>query len=169
MSIAYIGLGSNIGDRVSYIQQATILLKDTEDINLIESSSLYETEPFGTEDQEWYVNAAVKIETVLGPELLLKECQRIEEQLGRLRDSNLPKWQPRTIDLDILFYDDVVYSTTDLQIPHSCVHLRAFALVPMLEIAYNHFHPVIGQTISDIHNSLPEPEVVYLYGTRPTF
>lgn len=166
MAIAYICAGSNIEDRVGYIQQANCLLKDTANVNLIETTSLYETEPSGNKNQAWFVNAVLKAETTLEPYELLKECQRIEFQLGRSRHPEEKRWGPRTIDLDILFYDDRVISTDVLQIPHPAVHLRAFVLVPMLEIASDLIHPTIGKSISNIYDALAYPEEVYLYGTR---
>jgi 2-amino-4-hydroxy-6-hydroxymethyldihydropteridine diphosphokinase len=99
---------------------------------------------------------------------LLNECQRIESQLGRKRHPDVPRHSSRTIDLDILFYDNLIIANDKLQIPHKRVHLRAFALVPMLELAPNFVHPVIGKNIMDLHNDLPDPEEVYLYGTRFT-
>jgi len=166
MSIAYIGLGSNIGDRVGYVQQAHMLLSDTENIKVLNSSSLYETEPVGYTDQEWFINAILELETTLEPMDLLKECQRIENQLGRNRTNDMPKWGPRTIDLDILFYDNLIIAKDELQIPHQQVHRRAFALVPLLELAPDLIHPVLGKNIMDLHSDLPAPEEVYLYGTR---
>lgn len=166
MSVAYIGLGSNIGDRIGYIQQAHKLLSDTEGITVIDCSSLYETEPYGYKDQEWFVNATLKIETTLEAHVLLKNCHRIEKQLGRVRHPEMPQWGPRTIDLDILLYDETVIATDNLQIPHPRLHLRAYALVPLLELDPDLIHPIIGKSILDLHSSLPEPEEVYLYGTR---
>lgn len=166
MSIAYIGLGSNVGDRIGYVQQAHKLLDDTEGVKVLNTSSLYETEPVGFEDQEWFINACVKIETILSPEELLSQCQRIESQLGRVRYPKCPEWGPRAIDLDILIYDDKIVATSALQIPHPRLDQRAFALVPLLELAPDLIHPIFGKTILEIHNELPNPEEVYLYGTR---
>jgi len=168
-SIVYICAGSNLGDRIGFIQQASCLLKDTEGIELLDTSSFYETEPFGYKNQEWFVNAILKIKTALEPYDLLKACRRVESQLGRERYPEQPKWGPRKIDLDILFYDDKVVSTDVLQIPHAGVHLRAFALVPMLELAPDLVHPTIGKSMLEIHSELPDPEEVYLYGTRPIY
>jgi len=166
MSIAYIGVGSNIGDRVGYVQQAHMLLADTEEIKVLNSSSLYETEPLGLKNQEWFINAVLEIETTLEPAALLKECHRIENQLGRKRHPDIPQYSPRTIDLDILFYDNLIISSDNLQIPHKQVHLRAFVLVPLLELCPDMIHPVLGKSILDLHSDLPNPEEVYLYGTR---
>lgn len=168
MSTAYICAGSNIGDRVGYLQQANILLKDTPGITVLDISSIYETEPVGYKDQEWFANAVIKIETDLEPHDLLIECMRIEKQLGRDRSTE-ERWGPRTLDLDILFYDDRIIAEEDLRIPHPRMHERAYALVPMLELDPDSVHPIIGKTVIDLHNELEEPEEVYLYGTRIDF
>lgn len=168
MSITYIGLGSNIGDRVGYIQQAHMLLADTEGIKILNTSSLYETEPVGNEDQEWFINAVIEVKTDLKPGDLLKECFKIENRLGRVRNDDIEKWAPRTIDLDILFYDNLIIAGDKLQIPHHQLHLRAFVLVPLLELAPDLVHPVLEKTVEELYNDLPSPEEVYLYGTRPT-
>lgn len=166
MAVAYLGLGSNIGDRVGYIQQAYKLLNDTEGISITNCSSLYETEPYGFKDQEWFVNAALEIETDLEPYILLEQCQRIEKQLGRVRHPEAPQWGPRTIDIDILLYDNLIVADGSLQVPHPRLHLRAYALVPILEIAPDLVHPILGSSILDMHSALECPEEVYLYGTR---
>ena len=168
MSTAYLCAGSNIGDRVSYLQQANNLLKDVENTTVLASSSIYETEPVGYKDQEWFANAVLKIETNLSPQALLNECMRIEKQLGRNRASE-KRWGPRTIDLDILFYDDKIISEESLQIPHPRMHKRAYALVPLLELDPDFIHPVIKKSVFEIHNGLKDPEEVYLYGTRGNF
>jgi len=166
MSIAYIGLGSNIGDRIGYIQQAYKLLADTDGIEIMNTSSLYETEPVGFTEQEWFINAVIEAKSTLKPNELMHQCQRIERQLGRNRLSNEPQWSARTIDLDILLYENEIIAKNNLQIPHPRLHQRAFALVPLLELVPDLVHPVINKTILEIHNDLPNPEEVYLYGTR---
>lgn len=166
MAIAYIGLGSNMGDRVGYIQQAYQLLSFTQGIKVVDTSSLYETEPYGFKDQEWFVNAVVKIKTELKPYELLDECMRIEKQLGRVRKEGIERWGPRTMDADILLYDDTIIEDDDLQIPHSGLELRACFLVPLLEIAPDVEHPVLNKTMEELYDDLSAPEEVYLYGTR---
>ncbi len=165
MNIAYICAGSNLGDRVGYLQQANNLLNYTQNIKVVESSSLYESEPVGYTDQEWFVNAVMLIETTLSPQELLVECLRIEKQLGRVRDPK-NRWGERTLDLDILFYGDKVIEEESLQIPHPRMHERAYALVPMLELNPDFVHPAIKKTVFEIHSELENPEEVYLYGTR---
>jgi 2-amino-4-hydroxy-6-hydroxymethyldihydropteridine diphosphokinase len=168
MTIVYLGLGSNLGDRVGYVQQALGLLKDTHSVRVISTSSFYETEPVGYKDQDWFVNAAVAVDTSLSPGELLERCQRIEQQLGRQRD---PENQdgPRTIDIDILFYDSLVLNEPGLTIPHPRLHERAYALVPLLEINPRMVHPVLNQTVEQMHHALVAPEEVLLYGTRRLF
>lgn len=166
MTIAYIGLGSNLGDRIGYIQQACKMLNDIECIQVIKSSSLYETEPYGYKNQDWFINAVAKVKTSLSADNLLDVCMDIEKRLGRIRKTEDVQWGPRTVDLDILFFDNEIISNQFLQIPHPRVHLRAYALVPLLEIAHNLLHPTIGKTVEELHNDLDNPEEVYLYGTR---
>lgn len=165
---AYLGLGSNLGDRVGYIQQAVRFLNDADGIEVIETSSFYETEPIGMEAEKWFVNAIVEIETVIEPDDLIDITMDIEKKLDRVRDANMSKdtYLPRTIDIDILFYGDEIYSSEKVQIPHPRVHERAYALVPMLELNPHFVHPVIQRTMVFIHQTLLEPEEVYLYGTR---
>jgi 2-amino-4-hydroxy-6-hydroxymethyldihydropteridine diphosphokinase len=166
MTIAYIGVGSNIGDRIGYVQQAHALLNDMQGIDILESSSLYETEPVGYKDQEWFINAVLKADTELSPQELLESCLRIEKQLGRVRDKDTIRFGPRTLDLDILFYDDKVINNDVLMVPHPAIHKRACVLVPMLELDESFIHPLFNKNITELYDELDEPEEVYLYGTR---
>lgn len=165
MAIAYLSLGSNFGDRIGYIQQATSLLGAVDGISLIRTSAFYETEPWNMDSENWFVNAVVEIKTSLLPQTLLLECQRIEQQLGRKRPEG-SKYTDRTIDIDILFYNKDIVNCENLTIPHKFVHLRAFTLVPLLELIPNFEHPVLHKTISELHSDLENPEMVFLYGTR---
>ena len=165
MSRVFLSLGSNLGDRLSNIQQAVSSLSINSRINVIKTSSFYETEPWGNKNQEWFLNAAIAIDTDMTPKELLEYCQNIEVQLGRLRKSN-EKWCSRAIDIDILMYDDKIISNGDiLTIPHPLMHLRAFVLVPMLEVKADLVHPVFKKTISELYDELENPEDVFLYGT----
>ena len=166
MAIVYLSLGSNLGDRVGYLQQATSLLSAVSDIKIVATSSFYESEPWQMNSENWFVNAIVQISTSLTPDELLKECQRIEAQLGRKRDLNSKNYIDRTIDIDILFYNKDIINEENLVIPHKFVHLRAFTLVPLLELIPNFEHPVLHKTITELHNDLENPEMVFLYGTR---
>ena len=165
MAIVYLSLGSNLGDRVGYLQQATSLLSAVNDISIVTTSSFYESEPWQMNSENWFVNAIIQISTTLSPENLLLECQRIEYQLGRKRD--LAKgYTDRTIDIDILFYDNIILNTPELTIPHKLFHRRAFLMVPMLEIAQDFVHPLFNKTITELYDELENPEMVVLYGTR---
>ena len=164
MAIVYLSLGSNSGDRIGYVQQAASLIGTCDGVSIVRTSSFYETEPWGMNTETWFVNAIVEIKTTLSPQKLLEECQRIETQLGRTRKST--GYADRTIDIDILFYNKDIINEDNLIIPHKYLHLRAFTLVPLLELIPNFEHPVLHKTISQLHNDLENPEMVFLYGTR---
>ncbi|MBQ4114402.1 2-amino-4-hydroxy-6-hydroxymethyldihydropteridine diphosphokinase [bacterium] len=165
MAIVYLSLGSNLGDRVGYIQQATSLLSANADINIVATSSFYESEPWQMDSENWFVNAIVQISTTLSPEELLDECQRIEVQLGR-KPRKDEGYADRTIDIDIIFYDKLIMNNERLTIPHKYFHKRVFMLVPMLEIAEDFVHPFFGKTVESLFDAIEEPEAVCLYGTR---
>ena len=166
MAIAYLSLGSNKGDRIGFVQQATSLLNATDGISLIRTSAFYESEPWGMESETWFVNAVVEVKTTLSPQNLLTECQRIETQLGRKRTEGEKDYKDRTIDIDILFYNKEIINDENLVIPHKFLHLRAFTLVPLLELIPNFEHPILHKTITQLHDDLENPEMVFLYGTR---
>ncbi len=168
MPIAYLCLGSNIEDRVGYIQQATRLLVESGVISLIRTSALYETEPWGNKDQNWFLNAIIEVKTKLEPQELLNHCLAIEKKLGRDR-TNQEHWGARVIDIDILLYGSQIIETNDLIIPHEHLHERAFALVPLLELIPDYIHPKLKISLMDLYERLEEPEDVYLYGTRHIF
>lgn len=165
MAIVFLSLGSNLGDRLGYVQQAASIIGTTKDIHIIAASSFYETEPWQMDSPNWFVNAIVEISTSLSPEELLIVINRIEAQLGRER-SGKREYTDRTIDIDILFYDDKIINTETLIIPHRFFHRRACMLVPMLEIAQDYIHPLFKKSISDLYDELEDPEQVVLYGTR---
>ncbi|PWT95055.1 MAG: 2-amino-4-hydroxy-6-hydroxymethyldihydropteridine diphosphokinase [Candidatus Melainabacteria bacterium] len=174
---AYIGLGSNVGDRVGYVQQAMQLLKDVPRIKIIECSSLYETQPTEQNASNWFVNAAAAIETNLTSEELLDVLKDIESRLDKLHGTEFAikhdtlssdHGKKRIIDLDILFFGDQTIDSDQLKIPHPMVCRRAYALVPLLEIAPELTHPTSKKSVAQLHEELPEPELVYLYGTRET-
>src|SRR3989339_1697139 len=124
----YLGLGSNVGDREEYIEQALFLLEKNPSITVTRRSTNYETEPEGGGDQPPFINAAVEIKTTLSAQKLLEICQEIETALGRERET---EWGPRTMDIDILLYSDQIISDEKLQIPHPLMHERLFVLKPM--------------------------------------
>ncbi len=164
MSISYLLLGSNKNDKISNIQQAATMLGSHCAVKILETSMFYETEPYKKMDTNWFVNAAVKIETTLKPIELLRVCQDIETKLGRDREHE-KRWMERDIDIDIIFYDDLIFKNDFLEIPHYLVHKRAFALVPLMEIDPEIVHPVLNKTIAELHQELEAPEDVFLYGT----
>ena len=150
-TIAYIGLGSNIGDRKGNCLQAINLLGSGCRIQKI--SSFYCTEPVGYLEQEDFINAVVKIKTVHSPEYLLAICHTIENDLGRGRQV---RWGPRTIDLDILLYGDLVMKTVELTIPHPLLETRRFVLVPLCEIAPQIIHPVLKKSVALLLHELSD-------------
>ncbi len=168
MAIVYLSLGSNKGDRIGYVQQAASLLGLDEGITIVRTSAFYETEPWNMNTQTWFVNAIVEIKTKYTPLELLQVCQRIENQLGR-EHKNTNDYEDRTIDIDILFYNKDIIQEENLTIPHKYMHLRAFTLVPMMELNADFVHPVLQKNIVEMHNDLKNPEMVFLYGTRVDF
>jgi len=157
VAITYLGLGSNLGDRRRNIEDAIKLMAQRKDIKVREVSSLYETEPVGYENQRWFINGVLKVETTLKPRELLEALKEIEEALNRKRDL---RWGPRTVDLDILLYDDKKIEAQDFVIPHPEMHRRAFVLVPLAEIAPDLIHSVMGRSISELLADLPQTKVV---------
>ncbi len=168
MAIAYLSLGSNQGDRIGYVQQAAGLIGAEEKISIVRTSAFYETEPWNMSTKNWFVNAVIEIKTQYSPYELLDICQKIEKKLGR-EENESQNYEDRTIDIDILFYDKEIINDEKLTIPHKFVHLRAFTLVPMLELNSSFVHPVLHKSIVEMHNDLENPEMVFLYGTRVDF
>ncbi|HZG75604.1 MAG TPA: 2-amino-4-hydroxy-6-hydroxymethyldihydropteridine diphosphokinase [Paenibacillus sp.] len=134
MSVAYVGMGSNIGDRDVLLAQAVERLNAHPEIQVTDMSPLYETDPVGYEDQPPFLNMACRIETSLPPERLLETTLGIERDLGRERTV---RWGPRTIDIDMLLYDNTTIRTETLTVPHPRLMERAFVLVPLLDILDN--------------------------------
>lgn len=154
--IAYIALGSNLAERETYLSRAIHLLKNQQAVNVVDQSSVYETEPVGYTDQNDFLNMVIKVQTSLSPYELLEQCQSIEQELGRER---LVKWGPRTIDLDILLYNREKVELDRLKVPHPHMHERAFVMVPLAELDKSIEIPGLNQTASEVLARLPEEDV----------
>lgn len=151
---AFLGLGSNKGDRIGFLRNACKLINEIESTEIVHYSSVYETEPWGIREQEMFLNAVVEIETSVKPEDLIKELKVIEKKLER---SKTDKWAEREIDIDVLFYADYVINTDSLKIPHAEIENRNFVLVPMIQLHSQFEHPVLEKTIYELYKISPDP------------
>jgi 2-amino-4-hydroxy-6-hydroxymethyldihydropteridine diphosphokinase len=141
----YIAMGTNLGERLENLRAAIDALAP--DVSVLAKSHVYETPPWGVEDQPAFLNMVVRAETGLEPEILLRYLKEIESQLGR---EESVRWGPRLIDLDILFYDNLVLDTEGLVIPHPRLHERGFVLVPMADVGADVVHPVSGEFVWEL-------------------
>jgi len=155
MQRIFIALGSNLEDKIGNCRKALDEIGNFAEI--VRISSLYETEPVGNEDQPNFINSVVEINTDLSPHELLTHLKSIEDKLGRVRGE---KWGPRVIDLDIIFYDDLVMKYDDLIIPHPRAHLRRFVLEPICEIAPDFIHPELETSILELLEKLGDSKMV---------
>lgn len=154
---AYIALGSNMGDRKNYLDSAVKALDEIPGCTVRQVSSFIETPPYGVTDQADFLNGCLELETLLDPCELLEQLHRIEHEAGRER---IVHWGPRTLDLDIIFYDDLVMEEKELCIPHVEVQKRKFVLEPLCEIAPYKRHPVYGKTVVEMLEAAGESEFV---------
>lgn len=155
MNKSYIALGTNIEPRETYLKQAIQLLSENGNIQIGKQSSIYETAPVGYTDQADFLNMVLEINTLYSSEELLSFCQEIEEQLGRKR---VIRFGPRTIDLDILLFNEENKKTERLTIPHPRMNERAFVLIPLQEIAPDLYIPYFQQTVTELLRALPIQE-----------
>ena len=173
MARVFLSVGSNLGDRLECLRRAVGALRAMHDLHFLDASPLYRTEPWEREsareqadDGGWFFNCAVVIETELEPAALLTRLQSIEDTLGRVRRAGTPeaqRFEPRTLDIDILLYDDRVISGHDhLHIPHLLMHERACVLRPLADLAPELEHPVLYQTIRELLDSLADEHEVRL-------
>ena len=155
--IAYLSLGSNLGDHVGNLRAAIDRLGSLGQVTAV--SSFYETEPVEYIQQPWFVNCAVALETDKMPQQLLSALLKIEREMGRTRQASQVKG-PRPIDIDILLYGASLIDTADLQIPHPAMHRRRFVLQPLAEIVPEERHPILKRTIQELLDDLPPGQAV---------
>ena len=155
----YLGLGSNLGNRQFYLRQALKMMEQRGLGKIMAKSSLYLTEPVGKEDQNWFLNAVVVLESELAPEELMQALLEIEENLGRKRKKG-EKNLPRTIDLDILLADDIIFEGEGVIIPHPRVGERRFVLEPLCEIAQHLIEPRSKKKVSELLKDLKNDKKV---------
>ena len=153
MSVVYLGLGSNLGDRRGNIYRAVELIADSVG-TVVRMSSLYDTEPWGFSSDNMFVNAAVCVETRLTPREVLVATQTIERRMGRIEKSVGGQYHDRVIDIDILMYDDRIVNERELTIPHKEMHKRMFVLEPLEEIAPYLMHPLLQKTVTQLKETL---------------
>ena len=153
--LAYLSLGSNVGDRVAHLRDAIARLESIG--RVVSVSSFYETEPVEVTDQPWFLNGAVGLETALTAEQLMARLLQIEQETGRRR---VQKKGPRTIDIDILLFDDLILDSPDVTIPHPAMQERRFVLEPLAEIAAEARHPGMKKTIREMLEELPAGAIV---------
>lgn len=154
-NVAYLSLGSNLGDRVEQLRR--VIARLAEHGRVLSVSSFYETEPVEVSDQPWFLNCAVALETSESPERLMAALLEIEREMGRER---IRKKGPRTVDIDILLYGDRVVNTAELIVPHRAMTQRRFVLEPLAEIAGEVRHPVVGKTVHELLAELPAGQSV---------
>ena len=159
MNLAYLQLGSNLGDRLELISNAVKCIKENVGA-LLSFSKIYQSTPWRVEGQESYLNQIIKIETNLSSEDLLISVLKIEKDLGRVR---IEKWGERLIDIDIIFFNDEIIENPNLCIPHKHMHERNFVLIPLNEIIPFHIHPKYNKTVSELLEQSKDSEKVIEY------
>jgi 2-amino-4-hydroxy-6-hydroxymethyldihydropteridine diphosphokinase len=164
MNVTYLCLGGNIGDREKALSHA--ILKINEQVgNIVAKSTIYETEAWGVENQQAYLNQCLKVETNLKSYELIDALLVIEKELGRERIIN-HTYEPRTIDIDILFYNNDIINESKLLVPHPRLHLRKFVLIPLEEIASNYLHPLLNKTIFNLLSECEDTSDVKQFKTQ---
>lgn len=148
----YVALGSNMGDKNAYIESAVQKIKKNECNKNVKVSNLYETSPYGeVQEQEDFLNGVAEFETLYSPEELLEFLHVLEQEAERVREIH---WGPRTLDLDIIFYDRLVMDTEELTIPHADMHNREFVLKPLSDLTKKYRHPLLGKTVEELLKAL---------------
>lgn len=148
---AVIALGSNMGDKLAYMQHGVEAMNQSKDFRVRAVSKFLETKPYGVKEQDNFLNGCMKVETLLMPDELLDFLQGVERSVNRVREG---KWGPRTLDLDIIFYDNLIIDTVNLKVPHMDMCNRDFVLIPLKQIAPNYCHPVLHKTVDMLAKEL---------------
>jgi len=154
---ALIAIGSNLGTPKKNCIEAIDIISSSPDIKTISKSSFYQTAPVGNTEQDWFINSVIKISTQLNPDILLAVLLEIESKMGRIRKE---KWGPRIIDLDLLFYDNLIIKQKDLTLPHPEIQKRNFVLQPLNEIEGNFIHPSLNKSINTLLKESKDNSVV---------
>ena len=157
MAKVYLALGSNVGDRRAYLKEAIQLLEDK--VHIVEVSKAYETKPWGYEQQDNFINMVISGKTELTPEQLLSFVKNVETKVGRIPRFKLG---PREMDIDIIFYDNLVYKEGQLQIPHPGFCERDFVLMPLMDLDPNLVDPVSKKTVRQLYSKLPKNKLSIL-------
>ena len=152
-------IGGNLGDRIKRLSHARQLLSENAG-SIVNSSKTYETEPWGFADQPWFLNQVLVLESEKSPIALLEVIKKIETEVGR---KPTEKWHARTIDIDILFFDDQIVKQFRLDIPHPLLHKRNFVLIPLMEVAADLVHPVLQQSIEEIYSNCKDKGEVIIF------
>ena len=159
MSKVYLHIGSNMGDRLSFLKQAELGIQKRLG-GISRKSKVYETEAWGDKDQEAFLNQVLVVQSNLSGEQLLKITQDIENQIGRQKTG---QWGPRQIDIDILLIGNKVIKTKDLTVPHPRMHERNFVLVPLMEVAPDELHPIFQKSVEELFDTSKDTSEVYLF------
>lgn len=157
MNKVFLSIGSNEGNRLKNILLSIMKISQLEDTYIENISSVYESEPYGVKEQNSFLNLVILIQTKLSPRELLKNLKMIENDIGRIDRGH---WQPREIDIDILFYDKLIMKEENLQIPHADLHNRVFVLEPFCEIEPEFIHPVLGKSIKELFLQLEKKDQI---------
>jgi 2-amino-4-hydroxy-6-hydroxymethyldihydropteridine diphosphokinase len=150
-----------MGDRQDNLKRGIECLKQAK-INVVAQSSIYETSPWGVENQDMYLNQVIGIETNISPEELIQICKSCEQKVGRNIDQG--HMQARVLDIDIVFYGDMILSKPELEIPHPRMHQRLFVLIPLLELDEDFVHPILGKAVWELYNECRDHSEVALFG-----
>ena len=159
MNLIYLQLGSNLGDRKLLLDSAVLLI-NTEIGRILRISKIYESDAWGVSRQPKYLNQILEVHSNIGYESILKEIHSIESQLGRVRGK---KWQARLIDIDVIFFNDLIIEKTDLYIPHKYMHKRRFVLEPLNELIGDYVHPKYNKSIQRLLNECTDKQIVREY------